>query len=1054
MSRRQKWLLWPAVTLAAIVVVALILFDWNWLKGPLEDRVSAELGREFRIAGDLDVDLSLRPRITVTDARLANPPWASDAPMLAVPRAEAVVDLPALIQGEIRLPEVSVTEPELRLETRPDGPPNWEFPSEEPSEELPPLPYVGQLQIADAAIHYLEHGSGRSITADLTEVTGSTDSADGGMVLNAKGAVQDEALGLQLTGPPLAQLEQTAEPYPVSLSLQLGESDLAGDVALGLGQGVPAISAALHSDQVKTADFAWLTAGAGTQAPRETTLEEVVAEAEQALQEAEREAGQAEAGPAADGRQTWFDFDQLPAVAAELKYSIGRLEGPDLLLQEVDLRAGLHDRLPTLALSGNGTFKGEPIVLDVQAGPAEGEQQAQVPYRIDAEIAAGQTRITASGGIEQPERLQGIHVEFEAGSADATELLRQLGLPAPQLPELQVVGELVRDGDLWQLNEAFVQVGESEISGRLSADLSRPRPFVRAELESNRLRMADLLPVDEAGGENGGEADASAPEAPAVPLIKDGDINLEALPAIDADIELQAGYVEVPEFLFDQLALDLKLRDRAVMIDASGEGKFRDQPLRFEVHAGTEDSLENPDAPYPVEIALQSEETSLTAKGSVGRPLSPTGLDVDAVLEGPDLAKLGDLLQLPLPATPPYNLAGKVTHQPEHKRVNLVALRGTVGDSDLAGDVSFELAGERPTLVADLTSKKLDFDDLGVLIGAPTGTAPGETASEEQKREAAEAEAARSVLPDAPFDVPDLRAIDARVKFEGQSIQAKKLPLERMSLDLTLEDGRLTFKPLHFELADGKFDARMSLDSRNDVLDGEFDLTLRSIRLNQLFSRFDVEIAEIEMEQEGVGTFGGGAQLKGRGNSIHALAASADGEVAVIMEGGQISAFIVEAIGLDVGEALGLLITEGDQEQSTMVPLQCFVARFAVQDGVMQTDALVLETSDATITGKGQIDLGEEALALELLAHPKDPSALTASTPVRIEGTFKEPKVQVVSEELAEKSLAALALGVVMPVIGALLPFIEQGETKDSNCGRLIADAKADVPPAASEEAQ
>jgi uncharacterized protein involved in outer membrane biogenesis len=275
-----------------------------------------------------------------------------------------------------------------------------------------------------------------------------------------------------------------------------------------------------------------------------------------------------------------------------------------------------------------------------------------------------------------------------------------------------------------------------------------------------------------------------------------------------------------------------------------------------------------------------------------------------------------------------------------------------------------------------------------------------------------------------------------------------------MSLNLTLYDGKLTFEPLQFELADGELDARMSLDGRNDILDGEFDLTLRNIKLNQLFSRFDVEIADIEMEQEGVGTFGGGAQLKARGNSIHALAASADGEVAVIMDGGQISALIVEAIGLDVGEALGLLIAEGDEEQSTMVPIQCFVARFAVQDGVMQTEALVLETSDATITGKGQIDLGEEILALELLAHPKDPSVLTASTPVRIEGTFKEPKVDLVSEELAEKSLAALALGVVLPVVGAVLPFIEQGETKDSNCGRLIADAKADVPAAPSEEAQ
>lgn len=292
--------------------------------------------------------------------------------------------------------------------------------------------------------------------------------------------------------------------------------------------------------------------------------------------------------------------------------------------------------------------------------------------------------------------------------------------------------------------------------------------------------------------------------------------------------------------------------------------------------------------------------------------------------------------------------------------------------------------------------------------------------------------------------------MDARVSYRAEQVQARKLPLEGMVLDLTLEDGQLTFEPLRFDLADGELVSNIRLDGRTDILAGEFELDVSNIRLNQLLSHFDIDIAEIEVEEAGVGTLAGHAQLAVRGNSIKALAGSADGQIVFIMRGGRISALILEAVGLDVGEAVALLLAGDEEEQSEMVPIECFVGRFDVQDGVMRAEALVLETPDSTITGRGQIDLGAETLNLEFVAHPKDPSILTASTPIRIEGTFEDPKIDVVSEDLMEKSLAALALGVVLPVVGAIIPFLEQGETEDTSCARLIQAASTAMQGASS----
>ncbi len=748
----------------------------------------------------------------------------------------------------------------------------------------------------------------------------------------------------------------------------------------------------------------------------------------------------------AEAKAPRLDFDRLPALDLDLDYTIGKVAGPEVALQDVRLEAALHDRLPTVALSGSGSYREQPVTLDVRAGPARpagDAEQEKSRYRIDAEIAAGETTFTASGEVAEPQSLQGIDVELAASSPNLSELLRELGLSPPPLPQLEVLGRLVREGDAWQLNQAYAQIGESELPGNVAVDLSGPRPLVRADLTSNRLRLTDFMPD---GGDE--DADAGAEEAaPEVPLLDNGDINLEALPAIDADLKLQAGHVELPDFVFDRLDLALQLQDRVPVLDATGEGSFREQPLSVEAHAGTAESLGDPGARYPLELRLATRETSLQASGSADRPLALAGLDVDVALAGPDLAQLGEILQLPLPSTPPYDLAGKVTHQADLERWNLVALHGTVGDSDLSGDVSFELSTERPTVVAKLHSDRLDLDDLGLLVGAPTGTAEGETASAAQRQQAAAAEASPRVLPDQPFDIPELRAVDARLSYEAASIEARKLPLERVQLELTLDDGRLSFAPLRFGLADGEFEARANLDSKSDVLDGDFELTLQRVKLNELLGRFDIEVADIELEKEGAGTFGGHAKLTARGRSVHELAASANGDLAVIMEGGQINALIVEGIGLDVGEALSLLVTGDDSGgESTMVPLECLVGQFDIADGVMRTEALVLKTSDSTITGSGEIDLGEERLALELLAHPQDASVLTASTPVRIEGTFKSPEIGLASEELGEKGLAALALGVVLPVVGAILPFIETGEEDQGpSCATLVRNAEQAV---------
>ena len=311
--------------------------------------------------------------------------------------------------------------------------------------------------------------------------------------------------------------------------------------------------------------------------------------------------------------------------------------------------------------------------------------------------------------------------------------------------------------------------------------------------------MPPGMPVE---GEGDAATGAGAPDQSEVALISIEGVDFEALPKIDADVAFQGQAVEHGEFRFDQLSFDLKLRDQVAVLDAAGEGQYRDGPLSLEAHLGTKQTLENPDARYPIDVQIASEDTRVTVEGTAAQAGRSEGLEVDVALSGPNLDRVGEILQLPLPTTPPFELQSHLARA--ENRWMLTDLNGTVGDSDVQGDASLVLGGARPLLEAELTSDALDFDDLGLLVGAPAD--PDETVSEEQERAAAEAAAQEKLLPDEPFDLPELRAIDARVSFQAKQVQAQKLPLEGMALDLTLEDGRLTLEPLRFEVADGTVD--------------------------------------------------------------------------------------------------------------------------------------------------------------------------------------------------------------------------------------------------------
>lgn len=462
--------------------------------------------------------------------------------------------------------------------------------------------------------------------------------------------------------------------------------------------------------------------------------------------------------------------------------------------------------------------------------------------------------------------------------------------------------------------------------------------------------------------------------------------------------------------------------------ELAGAGALNGNPFAIQVRGGALLNID-PRTPYPFDADIRSGATYVTAKGVIPKPFDLGQLQIDLTARGADLSALYDLTGVPFPNTPPYRLTGRLIRDERMYRIE--GLTGRVGDSDLAGSVSVDAAQKRPFLKADLRSKSLDFDDLATVFGGAPSTKAGETASPEQIAMARTMKVERRLLPDATLKVDRIRALDADVRFRAASIHDAMLPLRAADVHVKLDRGLLTADQVTLDLPQGRISGSAQLDARPDVPVTSVDVRVSNARLEQL----------IPIKAGGQALTGGlvaRIKLTGAGNSVHRAAANADGEVLLVVPGGEIRRAFAELLGINLTKGLGLLFAKDQQT----TPIRCAVADFKAAKGVLSADHLVFDTGPVLGTGHGTVDLGRETVDFQIQGHPKSFRLVRLQAPINIKGPILgPPKVGIdTGRALGQGGIAALLASVASP-LAVVLPFVDAGLAKDAACGSLIAEA-------------
>ena len=485
--------------------------------------------------------------------------------------------------------------------------------------------------------------------------------------------------------------------------------------------------------------------------------------------------------------------------------------------------------------------------------------------------------------------------------------------------------------------------------------------------------------------------------------------------------------------------------DGKLPLKYKAKGTWKKEPFTAEGRAGSVLNLGGADkGSFPLEINAAAAHTTLKAAGTVHNLATLDGTDASFTIQGANLSELYKLLGVVLPETPRYQVSGHLNKEGEIWKIGKI--NGKLGNSDLAGQLSFDRSGDVPLLSGKLQSKALDFDDLAPLVGLPeqarsaaampgvapvaAGTAPAKVARDNR--------APGRVLPTAVLDLARLKAMNADVDYTAARItNVRQLPLDRMSVHVKLKDGVLQLDPTDLGVAGGRLSGRIRINGNSDPAVAEVKLDARALELGRLFPT-------AKLTKASFGKLHGLIQLQGRGNSVAQMLATSSGDVAMLMGRGQISNLLLEIAGLDGGEILKFFLS-GDQNAE----LRCGAATFDVSKGLMTSRALMLDTSDTVIYGEGAINLGNESMDLTLRPYPKDKSILALRSPLKLAGTFAKPKAGVDKAALTGKAGLVLALAAINPLLG-LAATIETGPGKDADCRAVLQEAAA---PAAAARA-
>jgi uncharacterized protein involved in outer membrane biogenesis len=250
-----------------------------------------------------------------------------------------------------------------------------------------------------------------------------------------------------------------------------------------------------------------------------------------------------------------------------------------LQLQRLGLREVSGDGLMRVAARGQLDSDGTVVTFDLEGrvGDLAELVARDEPYPVDLRGTIDEVSLAAAGTVADPFAATGLalHIDVSANSLIPFEPL--LGVALPSVGPARLSATLSGTSEIFLLSDLSFLLADSNVSGDLLVDVSKPRLNLEGNLAATWLDLSPWLASDD-----------GTPPPTQDRLLNDDRIDFAALRDFDADLSIAAETLVTTDYIFRAAALSFDLKDgrlRVTPAAARFDGREFTGDLRVDARA-------------------------------------------------------------------------------------------------------------------------------------------------------------------------------------------------------------------------------------------------------------------------------------------------------------------------------------------------------------------------------------------------------------------------------------------------------------------------------------